>query len=239
MTGNRSVMYAALATNGDGTLMRGKKLAQRTVTALGRMRAAWRKLILATGQRKEQLAEFPHLELFDLVVAENGALLYWPATKQVRRLAEPPPAAFVRRLSERGVDPLSQGEVIVSTEKPHDAAVTEVIGELGLDWRVIYNLDEVMVLPAGVDKASGLAAALEELGLSPAELVGVGDAENDVPMLRFAGCGAAVGSAIPELKRHAGVVLEGGAGDGVVELIGRLLAGDLPAARRPARSRRA
>ena len=97
-------------------------------------------------------------------------------TKEARLLAEPPPAAFVRLLRKRGVDPLSLGEVIVCTKKPHDATVAEVIGELGLDWRVIYNRDEVMVLPAGVDKESGLAAALEELGLSPAELVGVGDA---------------------------------------------------------------
>ena len=91
-----------------------------------------------------------------------------------------------------------------------------------------------MALPAGVDKESGLTAALEELGLSPAELVGVGErrerrADAAIRRLRRGGGGAEAA-----LKRHASVVLEGAAGAGVVELIGRLLAGDLPAARRPA-----
>jgi hydroxymethylpyrimidine pyrophosphatase-like HAD family hydrolase len=238
MTSNRNgTSYSALATDGDGTLMRGKNLTKATITALGRMRAAGRKLILATGQRKEQLAEFPHIELFDLVVGENGAILYSPVTKEARPLADPPPPTFVPHLRKRGVDPLSLGEVIVSTKKPHDSTVAEVIRELGLDWRVIYNGEEVMVLPAGVDKESGLTAALEELSLSPEELVGVGNASNDEPMLRYAGCGAAVADAEDTLKQHAAVVLEGGAGGGVVELIERLLAGDLPAAKRHPPSR--
>ena len=44
---------------------------------------------------------------------------------------------------------------------------------------MIFNKGAVMILPSGVNKATGLAAALEELGLSPHNVVGVGDAEND------------------------------------------------------------
>src|SRR4051794_27431977 len=90
--------YQALASDGDGTLMTGKRLAQATIAALERLRASGRKLILATGEHPGQLADFPHLGLFHLVVAENGAALYWPTTKKVRVLATPPPAEFLRLL---------------------------------------------------------------------------------------------------------------------------------------------
>ena len=55
----------------------------------------------------------------------------------------------------------------------------DTIRDLGLELQVIFNKGAVMVLPAGVNKASGLAAALADLGLSPHNVVGVGDAEND------------------------------------------------------------
>ena len=48
--------------------------------------------------------------------------------------------------------------------------------------------------PSGVNKATGLAAALDELGLSPHNAVGVGDAENDHAFLAACECAVAVSS---------------------------------------------
>ena len=67
----------------------------------------------------------------------------------------------------------------------------ETIRELGLELQVIFNKGAVMVLPTGVNKATGLAAALDELGLSPHNVVGVGDAENDHAFLALCECRAA------------------------------------------------
>src|SRR3974377_2484462 len=61
-----------------------------------------------------------------------------------------------------------------------------------------------MVLPASVNKATGLAAVLPELELSAHNVLAVGDAENDHAFLRASGCGAAV--AIPECQRAARVL---------------------------------
>ena len=38
---------------------------------------------------------FEHPDLFDRIVAENGAVLYDPATKSVESISPPPPPAFV------------------------------------------------------------------------------------------------------------------------------------------------
>jgi hypothetical protein len=105
--------------------------------------------------------------------------------------------------------------------------VLEVIRNLGLERQVIFNKDAVMVLPSGVNKAFGLSAALNELGLSPHNTVGVGDAENDHSLLDFCGCGVAVANALPILKEHADFITKGDRGAGVVELIDKLIASDL------------
>ena len=91
-------------------------------------------------------------------------------------------------LEQRGVGPIAVGRVIVATWEPHGSVVRDVIRELALPLHVIFNRRAVMVLPAGVDKATGLTAALHELGISPQAVVAVGDAENDHSFLVL--CGA-------------------------------------------------
>jgi hydroxymethylpyrimidine pyrophosphatase-like HAD family hydrolase len=149
---------------------------------------------------------FPSLHVFDHVVVENGAVLIRPGQNEAMPLAQPPPQRLVEALRARGVSPLSTGDVIVSTWQPNEAIVLDVIRELGLEHQVIFNKGAVMVLPPGVNKASGLAAALDDLRLSPHNVVGIGDAENDQALLRMCGCAAAVANALPSIKEHADIV---------------------------------
>ena len=144
-----------------------------------------------------------------------------------RVLAEPPQADFVKLLIARGVYPLSVGRVIVATREPHETSVLEVIKALGLELQVIFNKGAVMVLPSGVNKATGLQAALTDLGVTAEATVGVGDAENDHAFLELCGCAVAVGNALPAVKQRAHFVTEATHGAGVQELIERWLAGDL------------
>src|SRR5438445_1993618 len=130
--------YLALACDYDGTLAHDGCVDKPTLAALERFRATGRKLILVTGRELEDLfGTFPHTDLFERVLAENGALLYRPATKEEKRLAEPPSEKFVRVLRERGVVPLSAGRVIVATRQPHEITVLQVIRELGLELQII------------------------------------------------------------------------------------------------------
>jgi HAD superfamily hydrolase (TIGR01484 family) len=220
--------YLGLACDYDGTIAHHGEVDEQTLTALERVRASGRKLVLVTGRELDDLMlVFPRLDLFDRVVAENGALLYCPATREERVLGEPPLQEFVDRLAAAGVAPMSTGRVIVATWEPNETAVLQIIRELGLELQVIFNKGAVMVLPAGVNKASGLAAALAELSLSPHNVVAVGDGENDHALLRLCECAVAVANAVPLLKERADVVLERRHGEGVVELIDKLVAHDL------------
>jgi HAD superfamily hydrolase (TIGR01484 family) len=220
--------YHALATDYDGTLALRGCVDGPTLAALARLLASGRKLILVTGRELDELVGiFPQLHLFAWVVAENGAVLYCPATKQVKFLSARPPDAFINALKERGVAPLSVGRVIVATWQPQQTTVLDVIRELGLDLQVIFNKDAVMVLPAGVNKAFGLKAALAELGLSEHEVVGVGDAENDHDFMSLCARAVAVANALPATKEHADFVTAGDHGAGVAELIDMLVDTDL------------
>jgi hydroxymethylpyrimidine pyrophosphatase-like HAD family hydrolase len=222
--------YLALATDYDSTLATDSRVNKTTVAALERVLASGRKLILVTGRELEDLQSVcPHLDLFEWVVAENGALLYRPSDHTEKTLGAAPPEKFIRELDRHGVRPLGVGRVIVATREPHEKAVLEVIHDLGLELQVIFNKGAVMVLPSGVNKATGLAAALKELGLSPHNVVGVGDAENDHAFLTFCECSVAVANALPQVKETADFVTKGHHGAGVIELIGRLVEEDLRA----------
>jgi hypothetical protein len=117
--------------------------------------------------------------------------------------------------------------VIVATCESQQDVVLGVIRELGLELQVIFNKGALMVLPSGVDKATGLAAALDNLRLSPHNCVGIGDAENDHAFLSLCGCSVVVANALPALKATATLVTDGARGAGVRELVDRLLATDL------------
>jgi hydroxymethylpyrimidine pyrophosphatase-like HAD family hydrolase len=226
--GHSSLRFRVLCTDYDGTLAHHGRVDEATLAGLERLLASGRRLVLVTGRELPQLVEiFPALHLFERVVAENGALLYRSGSREEKLLAEPPPPAFVQLLQQRGVTPLSLGKVIVATWAPHEKTVLETIHDLGLELQVIFNKGAVMVLPAGVNKATGLAVALEEMGLSPHNAVGVGDAENDHAFLSLCECSAAVANALPAVKDRADIVLVHDHGAGVTELIDQIVADDL------------
>jgi len=220
--------YLVLACDFDGTIASDGNVRDETLAALRRLRDSGRKIVLVTGREMEDLLKiFPAIEVFDRVVAENGGVLYRPASREYRGLGEPPSAAFVEALRARKVSPLAVGHCIVATWQPNEGAVLEVIRDLGLELQVIFNKGAVMVLPSGLNKATGLEAALLELGLSSHNCVGVGDAENDHAFMRLSECGVAVANALPLVRERADWVTPARNGDGVAQLIDRLIADDL------------
>ncbi len=122
---------------------------------------------------------------------------------------------------------ISVGRVVVATWEPWQTLALDTIRELGLELQVIFNKGAVMVLPAGVNKASGLKAALREMQMSPHNVVGVGDAENDHALLKSCEFSAAVANALPAVKETADLTTPSDHGKGVAELIERILADDL------------
>jgi len=229
----------AFATDYDGTLAHNGKVDAPTIAALDRLKASGRKLLMVTGRELPDLKlAFDRFDLFDVVVAENGSLLYFPGSQEERVVASAPPLELVEMLRERNVEPMSVGKGIIGTWEPHETTVLETIRDLGLEWQIIFNKGAVMVLPPGVNKATGLAAALEALELSPLNVLAIGDAENDHALLTASGCSVAVANALEAVKGTADIVTKGDHGKGVVETIDALLDNEWTYTKRAAERRK-
>jgi len=219
--------FILLATDYDGTLAHDGEVDDSTLSALSRLRTSGRKLVLVTGRHLPDLCKvFPHLDLFERVVVENGGVLYRPQARLETLLCDLPNQRLLDLLRRRNV-PFSAGRTVIATWRPHETAVLAAIRDLGLDLEVIFNKESIMVLPSGVNKQTGLQVALDELGVATQNVVAVGDAENDLPILRMAACGVAVANALPSVKEEADIVLEKPRGAGVTDLINFLISDDL------------
>ncbi len=222
------MQYHVLATDFDGTIAEHGIVPHSTIEALEKVKASGRKLVMVTGRRLEPLIELlPDIGLFDLVVAENGALLYEPHTATETLLAPAAPPNLIELMRQRGVHEIESGRVIVATWRPHEVIALEVISELAIDWQIIFNKDAVMLLPSGCNKALGLTAALAQLQISPLNTVCVGDAENDQAMMRLCGASAAVANALDSVKQICRIVTQQPRGAGVEQLCQMILDDDL------------
>ncbi|CBN75910.1 haloacid dehalogenase-like hydrolase [Ectocarpus siliculosus] len=90
--------------------------------------------------------------------------------------------------------------------------------------------DMLEVLPAGASKGHGVDVLLKHLGIDPVRLMALGDAENDVEMLRLAGVGVCVGNASPPARAAARFMAPTNANDGSAVAMEQLLRSKEPPA---------
>jgi HAD superfamily hydrolase (TIGR01484 family) len=220
--------FFALAAGFDGTLARDGRYDERCVEALSAVSATGRKLILVTARELREVFEiFPEARIFDVIVAENGAVMHRPATRESQILAPAPSESLLQELQRRGVAPVSVGSAIIKTLTQNEADVRAAIEKLDLDCQLIVNEHALMVLPSGVNKASGVREALRQLGISPHNLAVIGDAQNDLTLFQLAEHAVAVQNAHPLLKQCADRTTSGAFGEGLLELCRDLMQGDL------------
>jgi hydroxymethylpyrimidine pyrophosphatase-like HAD family hydrolase len=217
-----------LACDYDGTIADDGRVIEATAAVLARVRESGRKLFLVTGRMLDDLKSVcPEVDrMFDLVVAENGGLLYVPERREVRRLGDAPEAALVEALQRRRV-PFDVGTSILATNVSHAEAALAAIRETGVERSLVFNKGALMLLPGGVTKGTGLAVALDVTHLSARNLAGIGDAENDHAFLSMCECAAAVADAVPALRERADVVTGAAGHRGSIEFIERHVLRDL------------
>jgi hydroxymethylpyrimidine pyrophosphatase-like HAD family hydrolase len=81
------------------------------------------------------------------------------------------------------------------------------------------------IAPAGVTKWTGVVGVATRLGIEPEAICAVGDDVNDLPMIRGAGLGIAMGNATADVLSAADVVVDTHDAGGITEVADRLLAG--------------
>ena len=219
---------SVIATDFDGTVAEGDRLAPEASRALRRWREAGRIAVLVSGRPFEFLRDLQEREqAFDLIVAENGAALYNPYSDEMRLPFGQVPDELVNTLAQLGI-PLWRGIAIAGTRLPYDDAVWVANRELGLAVHVAINRSEVMLLPPGASKGAGLLHLLQNEGLSPRNLLAFGDAENDRSLLQVAEVKVAVANAVEGLQAIADHVTPEAGPAGVADFVGRYLLNGKP-----------
>lgn len=217
-----------LASDLDGTLAEAGHVPPNVFKMLRQAKTAGLILILVTGRTLDYfLSEGPFAEICEAIVAENGAVIFFPRRRAVTLPFGRLDPQIIKRLEEMSV-PLERGMAIVATHEPHDNDVLQALRECKSGANMEYNWNSVMVLPQGATKGSGLLYALRELGYSPRNVAACGDAENDRSLFEVAELAAAVANARPSLKELADTVLPHPNGAGVEVLIKSLLEGHTP-----------
>jgi hypothetical protein len=199
---------------------------------LRQAKAAGLFIILVTGRTWDSLIpESPYTTieatLCEAIVAENGAVVYFPRRDIVALPFGRLNPTVLHRLEDLGV-PLKRGTATVATHVPHDKVILEALRKMGGGATVEYNRGAVMVLPPGATKGTGLHYALRELGCSPHNVVACGDAENDRSLFEMVELAAAVSNAPPDIQALADVVLPHTSRAGVRTLVRDILAGRIP-----------
>lgn len=209
-----------LAVDYDGTIAHQGQVHETTAAALARVRESGRRVVLVTGRMLPDLRKVcPDADrMFDAIVAENGAVLYLPERRDTQVLGDAPEPALVEGLRARGV-PVDLGLSILATDAEYANACLEAIREAGVERTLVFNKGSLMLLPGGVTKGTGLLAALAALDLSPHNVAGIGDAENDHAFLSLCECAVAVADAVPALQERADHVTRAPGPAGTVEFI--------------------
>ena len=194
---------SVIATDFDGTISQGDQLAPEVMHVLHRWRERGQFTVLVSGRPFEFLHDLQkHEPVFDLIVAENGAVLYNPRDDEMSLPFGEVPGDLIDMLVKLGV-PLWRGVAIAGTTMPYDDAVWVASRELGLAVHVETNRNEVMLLPPGANKGAGLLNVLKSEGLSTRNVLAFGDAENDHSLFEAVEVGVAVANATASLKALA------------------------------------
>jgi phosphoglycolate phosphatase (TIGR01487 family) len=228
------VKFKVLACDFDGTLASEGQIGPSALEAIEKARQAGLKVILVTGRTFFELTRVcERLDLFDAVVAENGAVLYFPQNAMIRDLGPAPSTRLLNELDQRGIY-YQAGRVIVGTSRADERGVREALEAAGVSRELVYNRAALMLLPAGIEKGQGVEYVLRSFGLSFQDALALGDAENDLALFEVCAWAACPGNAIPELKARADWIFSGENGESVAAAItGSIIEGRLPARHSP------
>ena len=200
---------SVLALDYDGTIARDDRLEPAVREAIAEARTGGIIVLLVTGRILSELRRVAgDLHFVDAVVAENGAVLHFPGSGHTSSLAPPVSDVFLAEVRARGIE-VMPGQCLVDGAAVDAPRLLDVIRALEQPLVLLFNRGQVMILPQGVSKATGLRVALDMLRLSARNTVAIGDAENDHPLLQLAELGVAVEWGSMALRSSADVVVGG------------------------------
>lgn len=211
--------FKMLATDYDGTIATKGRITDNVEKAFLEAKQVGFLISIVTGRGFDDLLRIcPQIKIFDLIIAENGAILYLPAKDKIEPLANKPPIEFIAQLMQHNI-PFNQHRIETIVRRRFVEKVNALIDEFKFPLHIICHKDYGLILPLKINKAKGLEKALLHFDITNHQVIAVGDASNDLDFLDYCGFKVAVGNAENEIKAKADWIATKDEGEGVVEFI--------------------
>ena len=186
------------------------------------LRSLGKPLLLATGREenfvKGLAKKFP---IWDCIVGENGCFLYFPTRGETWHLGSEAQKKAQRILRESSF-PANMGKVVISFPRSKENEAETLLSSLRNHLSFIPNVNEIMILPKGINKGTSVKLALQSLGIDQKKTIVIGDGENDVDLFSSPGFKVAVSNATERLKLLADEVTDNPSSAGIMEIIEKL-----------------
>jgi hydroxymethylpyrimidine pyrophosphatase-like HAD family hydrolase len=174
--------------------------------------------LLVSGRTYSDLRRLaPGFGAWDGLVAEDGAVVEAPVGRPPavsgRRVAS---AVRARLVANPRLHP-ELGEVVASVPLGERDELARTVAALPVE--LVHNIDRVMVSPRGITKSSGVRSALRRLGLPGSDYAAIGDAENDLEVLRGGVLSGAVANALPSIRSVVDYICRRPFDRGVLEFV--------------------
>ncbi|NLZ48935.1 MAG: sugar-phosphatase [Clostridiales bacterium] len=116
--------------------------------------------------------------------------------------------------------------MIVDEPEKLDKLEKNMPKEYSADYSIMRSASIFLeFLKPGINKSIGLSVLSEHLNIAKEEIIAVGDADNDIAMIKYAGLGVAMDNAFPQVKEAADYITSSNNDDGVAEVIEKFILG--------------
>ena len=161
-------------------------------------------LFLATGRSVEYAkALCGKFKLWRAIIAENGAVIYFPSTKKTITINTDFMKKAKKILRSMDLDGSTIGKVIVSINEKDEEKIMFALKEIEDHLTFERNTNEIMITPKGVEKGLGVRIAMQYLNIELDDTMVIGDGENDVSMFLNPGFKIALANSNEKLKKLA------------------------------------
>lgn len=110
--------------------------------------------------------------------------------------------------------------VIAYHQEVLDPQILKIPEAIRARYEVIKTRNNLLeFMPKGITKAYGISLLARDLGIEKKEIMAIGDEENDLPMIAYAGIGVAMANAVPMVKEAADVLTASNDEDGVAAVL--------------------
>ncbi|MEI5990211.1 HAD superfamily hydrolase [Enterococcus termitis] len=123
-------------------------------------------------------------------------------------------------LAQLTTDQIYNKAVVAIDEIYLDEQIKKIPASFYERYEVIKTRSNLLeFMPKGITKAYGISLLARDLGIKQEEIMTIGDEENDLPMIEYAGLGVAMENAVAKVKEIADVITDTNDNDGVAQAV--------------------